>query len=67
MIGVFWGRKTRGEPQASAPLMSEPLRWQQQGRIEPVIDERTPMRDLPLAVARKFARQVEGRLVVVND
>ena len=47
--------------------MSEPLRWQQQGRIEPVIDERTPMRDLPLAVARKFARQVRGRLVVVND
>lgn len=65
--GVFWGEHVRREPQANASAMAELLRWQQQGRIDPVIDERIPMRELPRAFARMSARQVQGKLVLVND
>ena len=43
------------------------LRWQQQGRVEPVSDERRPMHELPLALAPRSARHVRDKLLLAND
>jgi NADPH2:quinone reductase len=67
IVGVFWGDFARREPQANAAMMQELAGWYAQGRIKPPIDGQLPMRELKAAYARMAARQVQGKLVLVND
>ena len=67
IVGVFWGDFVRREPGNSAKGMAELARWYAQGKIKPAIDQRLPMRELPAAYARMATRQVQGKVLMVND
>ena len=67
IVGVFWGDFVRREPQNSARGMAELARWYAEGKVKPAIDLRLPMRDLPAAYARMATRQVQGKVLMVND
>jgi NADPH:quinone reductase len=66
IVGVFWGDYARREPKANAAMMQELATWYMQGKIKPVIDRAMPMAELKAAYARMGARQVQGKLVLVN-
>ena len=67
IVGVFWGDFARREPQANAAMMQQLAGWYAQGRIKPQIDRQMPMSELKAAYARMGSRQVQGKLVLVND
>ena len=67
IVGVFWGDFVRREPQANAAALAELARWYAEGKVKPVIDQRLPMTELPAAYARMAGRQVQGKLVLVNE
>jgi NADPH2:quinone reductase len=66
LVGVFWGEYARREPQHNAQALAQLAGWYAAGRIKPVIDQRLPMQRLPDAFARMAARDVIGKLVMVN-
>jgi NADPH:quinone reductase len=66
LVGVFWGAFAQKEPKANAAMMAELVQWYAQGKIKPVIDAAMPMADLKQAYERMAARQVKGKLVMVN-
>ena len=67
IVGVFWGDFARREPAANAAMMQELATWYAQGKIKPAIDAKMPMSELKAAYARMNSRQVQGKLVLVND
>lgn len=67
IVGVFWGDFVRREPKASAAGMAQLAQWYREGKIKPAIDSRLPMRDVRAAYARMGTRQVQGKVVLVND
>jgi NADPH2:quinone reductase len=67
VVGVFWGDFVRREPKASTAALQELAAWYAQGKIKPVIDQKLPMRQLHDAYARMASRQVQGKLLLVND
>ena len=67
VVGVFWGDFVRREPKASAAAMAELAQWYAQGKVKPVIDSLLAMSELKAAYARMGTRQVQGKLVLVND
>ena len=48
-------------------MMQQLAGWYAQGRIKPMIDRQMPMSELKAAYARMGSRQVQGKLVLVND
>ena len=66
IVGVFWGDFTKREPAANAAAMNELAQWYAQGKILPVIDRALPMSELPAAYARMAAREVLGKVVMIN-
>ena len=66
IVGVFWGDFVRREPQAKAASLAQLAQWYAQGRIRPVIDSLLPMAQLGEAYRRINAREVVGKLVMVN-
>lgn len=67
IVGVFWGDFVKREPQASAAGLAQLAGWYAQGKVKPAIDRRLPMSELRAAYARMASRQVQGKLLVVND
>lgn len=67
LVGVFWGDFTRREPKAFAADMAQLARWYGEGKVKPVIDTRLPMAELRAAYARMATRQVQGKVVLVNE
>ena len=67
VVGVFWGEYAKREPRSAANMMLDLMIWYGQGKVKPVIDTTLPMRDLKTAFARMSARDVQGKLVLVND
>jgi NADPH:quinone reductase len=67
IVGVFWGDFAKREPKANARALTELAQWYARGLVKPVIDRRLPMTELPAAYARMGTRQVQGKLVLVND
>jgi NADPH2:quinone reductase len=67
VVGVFWGDFVRREPQASAKAMEQLAQWYREGKTRPAIDRRLPMRELPAAYARMATRQVQGKVLMVNE
>jgi NADPH2:quinone reductase len=47
--------------------MAQMATWYGQGLIKPAIDRRLPMHELPAAYARMATRQVQGKLLMVNE
>ncbi len=66
IVGVFWGDFLRREPKANAAALQELVRWYQEGKVKPVIDQLLPMAKLHDAYARMGSRQALGKLVMVN-
>ena len=66
LVGVFWGDFAKREPAANVRMIGELAAWYGQGRIKPVIDRALPMADLKAAFERMGAREVMGKLVLVN-
>ena len=66
IVGVFWGDYAKREPQANAAMLAELAGWYASGKIKPVIDRQLPMQELPAAYAQMAARNVKGKLVLVN-
>jgi NADPH2:quinone reductase len=67
IVGVFWGEFVKREPQASAAGLAQLAQWYAQGKVKPAIDRRMPMSELAAAYARMASRQVQGKLLVVNE
>ncbi len=67
VVGVFWGDFIRREPEASAAALGQLAQWYAQGKVRPVVDARLPMSELPAAYARMGSRQVQGKLLLVNE
>ena len=67
IVGVYWGEFVRREPQRNAEALAQLAAWHGEGRVKPAIDQRLPMRDLHAAFARMAARDVRGKLVLLND
>ena len=66
LVGVFWGEFVKREPRASAAALAELARWYGEGKVRPLIDSALPMSELGTAFQRIAARQVQGKLVMVN-
>ncbi len=66
VVGVFWGDHVRREPAANAKALGELARWYGEGKIKPVIDTLLPMSELATAYRRMAAREIKGKLVMVN-
>lgn len=66
IVGVFWGDYVRREPAAHARAMAELAGWYAAGKVKPLIDTLLPMEQLPQAYARLAARDIKGKLVMVN-
>lgn len=67
VVGVFWGDFVKREPAAHARAMAELASWYAQGKVKPVLDACLPMAELPKAYAKLAAREIRGKLVMVND
>jgi NADPH:quinone reductase len=67
VVGVFWGDFARREPKAASAMMLELMIWYGEGKIKPLIDATMPMSELKAAFARMAARDVRGKLVLVNS
>ncbi len=66
LVGVFWGEFAKREPKRNAAMLAELLRWWQEGKIQPVLDQVLEMQQLPAAFARMQSRQVVGKVVLIN-
>jgi NADPH2:quinone reductase len=67
VVGVFWGDFTRREPKTFAHDMAQLAQWYAQGKLKPAIDCKLPMSELRAAYARMATRQVQGKVLLVND
>lgn len=66
VVGVFWGDFVRREPAANARALGQLAGWYAEGKIKPLIDTLLPMSELPTAYRRMAARDIRGKLVLVN-
>ena len=66
IVGVFWGEFAKREPANNANALRELAGWYAQGKIKPVIEHRLDMSELPRAFELMAARQVRGKVVLVN-
>ncbi len=67
IVGVFWGDFTRREPQAFQRDLQQLATWYAEGKVRPVMDQTMPLSELHAAYARMAARQVTGKLVLLQD
>ena len=68
LIGVFWGAWTARNGEAQRRNMATLARWFADGKINPVIDSRVSLEQIPEAIKRLMAREVKGKVVVrVHD
>jgi NADPH2:quinone reductase len=66
IVGVFWGDFVRREPQAFQRDLQQLAQWYAEGKVTPVMDQTLPLSDLHAAYARMGARQVVGKLVLLQ-
>jgi len=67
IVGVFWGEFVRREPKAFQQGLAELFAWYARGLVKPAIDTRLPMSALAQAYARMGSRQVQGKLLLINE
>ena len=66
IVGVFWGDFVRREPQAFQRDLQQLAQWYAEGKVTPVMDQTLPLSELHAAYARMGARQVVGKLVLLQ-
>ena len=66
IVGVFWGDFVRREPQAFQRDLQQLALWYAEGKVTPVMDKTMALADLHTAYARMGARQVVGKLVLLQ-
>ena len=64
IVGVFWGAWAARDPEGQHRNMETLARWFAEGRINPVIDSRIALSQIPEAIKRLKARKVKGKVVV---
>ena len=64
IVGVFWGRFTEEEPEASAANTAELFRLFQEGKLRPHVSETYPLEESALALEALAARRVKGKIVI---
>jgi NADPH2:quinone reductase len=64
IVGVFWGRFTREEPEQSAANFARIVEWAEQGKIEPLIQKRYSLDEGSAAMQWVADRKAIGRVVV---
>jgi len=66
IMGVFWGEFAKREPANNAACLMQLAAWYMEGKIKPLIEHKLPMSQLKEAFALMGARQVRGKVVLVN-
>lgn len=64
LIGVFWGAWAARNSEGQRRNMATLARWFAEGKINPVIDSRVALYQIPEAIKRLMARKVKGKVVV---
>lgn len=64
IIGVFWGSWTARDGEGQRRNMETLARWFAEGKINPVIDSKVSLSQIPEAIKRLMAREVKGKVVV---
>jgi len=67
IMGVFWGEFSKREPQNDADNFKKLTALYKAGKIKPLIEHKLPMQELQKAFALITARQVRGKIVLVNN
>jgi NADPH2:quinone reductase len=65
LLGVFWGDSLKYDPQSQERNMQQLLQWMAEGRIQPHVDERVALAEVPALMKRMLARGVKGKAVVL--
>ena len=66
IVGVFWGDFVRREPANFQRDLQQLAQWYAEGKVTPVMDKTMQLSDLHAAYARMNARQVVGKLVLLQ-
>jgi NADPH2:quinone reductase len=66
IVGVFWGDFVRREPANFQRDLQQLAQWYAEGKVTPVMDKTMTLADLHAAYARMGARQVVGKLVLLQ-
>jgi len=66
IVGVFWGDFVRREPANFQRDLRQLAQWYAEGKVTPVMDKTMTLADLHAAYARMAARQVVGKLVLLQ-
>lgn len=67
LVGVFWGVFAQREGDANRQNFIELFELMQQGKINPHISARYPLRDAAKALKALLAREVTGKAVLLTD
>lgn len=65
ILGVFWGRFLKEEPEAHAANMQRLIDWAAQGRITVPVHARYRLEDVPLALEEIAGRRAQGKVLVL--
>lgn len=64
IVGVFWGRFTREEPERHRANFEQIIEWASEGKIQPIIQKRYPLEEGAAALQWVADRKAVGRVVV---
>ena len=67
VVGLHWGLYNEVNPAVVREAQRELYRLHGEGRVKPLISERLPMREAPLAMARVAGRASVGKILLVPD
>ncbi len=67
IVGVFWGRRTEGDPDYVQQSQRELNRLYEAGAIRPIVRRTYPLADAPKALADVAGRQVVGKVALTID
>ena len=64
ILGVFWGRFTREEPERHQANFARIVEWAAEGKLEPLIQKRYPLDEAAQALQWVADRKAIGRVIV---
>lgn len=67
LVGVFYGRFRKEEPERAQAMMDELTGWLVSGDVRPAITARRPLQEAPQALRDIADRKVLGKVVLMTD
>ena len=64
IVGVFWGRFTKENPQGNLANSLQIMQWHNQGKIKPHIYKKYALADAPKALEEMMDRKVIGKVII---